>query len=98
MGPQAGDVFFCQGSDDYQRLRPEAGARFVLGFSMPIAWPAVADGVAKGTAPSRAFSVRPAATVATWLLMVVAVIVWNPGIGFFAYEMTVEHKYVFCRE
>ena len=24
-------------------------------------------------------------TVATWLLLVVAVIVWNPGIGFFAY-------------
>ena len=82
---KAGDVFLCQGSDDYQRIRPEAGARFVLEFSMPIAWPAVADGVAQGTAPNRAFIVKPAATVATWLLMLVAVIVWNPGIGFFAY-------------
>ena len=42
----AGYGFLRQGSDDYQRLRPEAGARFVLGFSMLIAWPAVADGVA----------------------------------------------------
>ena len=71
--------FFCQGSDDYQRLRPEAGARFALGFSMPIAWPAVADGVAQGTAPNRAFSDRFPMTVATWLLMLVAVIVWNPS-------------------
>ena len=42
----AGSIFFCQGSDDYQCLWPEAFARFVLGFSMSIAWPAVADGVA----------------------------------------------------
>ena len=52
---------------------------------MPIAWPAVADGVAQGNAPNRAFSVRFPMTGATWLLMVVAAIVWNPGIGFFAY-------------
>ena len=88
-------VSVCQGSDDYQRLRPEASARLVLGFSMPIAWPAVADGVVQGSAPNRAFSVRPAATVATWLLMVVAVIVWIPGIGIFAYVSTVGHKYAF---
>ena len=68
----------------------------VLGFSMPIAWPAVADGVAQGTAPNITFSVRPAATVATWLLMVLAVIVWNPGIGFFAYGTVLGHRYVFC--
>ena len=89
--------FFCQGSDDYQRLRPEAFARFVHEFSMPIAWPAVADGVDKGTAPNMAFSVRPAATVATWLLMVVAVIVWNPGIGFSPTGLIVVHKYAFCK-
>ena len=87
----------CQGSDDYQRLRPEAGARFVLVFSMPIAWPAVADGVAQGTAPNRAFSVRPAATGATWLLMLVAVIVGNLGIGFFAYGTVIGHRYAFCK-
>ena len=86
---------FARVPDDYQRLRPEAGARLVLGFSMPIAWPAVADGVAQETAPNRAFSVRHAATVATWLLMVVAVIIWNPGIGFFAYGSIAGHKYVF---
>ena len=57
----------------------------MIGFSMPIAWPAVADGVAQGTVPIRAVSVRPAAAGATWLLMVVAVIVWNLGIGFFVY-------------
>ena len=62
---RAGGIFFCQGSDDYQRLRPEAGARFVLGFSMPIAWPAVADGVAQGTAPNRAVGIRLRVTVAT---------------------------------
>ena len=89
---------FARVPDDYQRLRPEAFARFVLGFSMPIARPAVADGVAKGTAPNIAFSVRPAATGATWLLMVVAVIVWNPGIGFFAYGSIVGYKYAFCKE
>ena len=43
----AGDVSVCQGSNDYQRLRPEAGGRFVLGFSMPIAWPVAADGTAR---------------------------------------------------
>ena len=57
----------------------------------------MADGVAKGTAPNRAFSVRPAAIVATWLLMLVAVIVWNLGIGFFAYEIIAKHKYAFCK-
>ena len=61
------------------------GARFVLEFSMPIAWPAVVDGVAKGTARNIAFSDRLRTAGATWLLMLVAVIVWNPGIGFFAY-------------
>ena len=93
----ADDVSVCQGSDDYQRLRPEAGARLVLGFSMPIAWPAVADGVAQGTVPNRAFSDRFPVTVATWLLMLAAVIVWNPGIGFFAYGTILGHKYVFCK-
>ena len=82
---KAGDVFLCQGSDDYQRIRPEAGARFVLEFSMPIAWPAVADGVDKGTARNMVIRDRFPLTVATWLLMLVAVVVWNPGIGCFAY-------------
>ena len=68
------------------------GARFVLEFSMPIAWPAVVDGVAQGTAPNKLFSVRAAATVATWLLMVVAVIVWNPGIGIFDYLIMIVRK------
>ena len=68
----------------------------MLEFSMPIAWPAVADGVSQGTAPNRAFSVRPAATAATWLLMVAAVIVWNPSIGFFAYGTGIGHRYAFC--
>ena len=63
---------------------------------MPIAWPAVADGVAQETAPNRAVSVRPAVTVATWLLMLVAVIVWNSGIGFFAYIFKVGHQCAFC--
>ena len=93
----AGGWFFCQGSDDYQRLRPEAFAQFVLGFSMPIAWPAVADGVAKGTTRNMAIRDRFPLTVATWLLMVVAVIVWNSGIEFFAYESIVGHMYVFAR-
>ena len=31
-------------------------------------------------------------TVATWLLMVVVVIVWNPGIGFFAYGFILGYK------
>ena len=52
---------------------------------MPIAWPAVADGVAKGTARNMIIRDRFPVTVATLLLMLVAVIVWNPGIGFFAY-------------
>ena len=52
---------------------------------MPIAWPAVADGVAKGTARNMVIRDKFPVTVATLLLMLVAVIVWNPGIGFFAY-------------
>ena len=70
----------------------------MLGFSVPIAWPAVADGVDKGTAPNIAFSVRFPLTGATWLLVVVAVIVWNPGIGFFAYGSIAGHKYAFCNK
>ena len=58
----------------------------VLGFAMPIAWPAVADGVAKGTARNMAIRDRLPVTVATWLLMVAAVIVWNHGIGFLPME------------
>ena len=54
----------------------------MLGFSMPIAWPAVAYGVAKGTAQNMVIRDRFPLTVATWLLMLVAVIVWNPGIDF----------------
>ena len=75
-------VSVCEGSDDYQCLRPEAGARFVLEFSMPIAWLAVADGVAKGTVRNMVIRDRFPLTVATWLLMLVALIVWNLGIGF----------------
>ena len=70
----------------------------MLGFSMPIAWPAVAGGVVKGTAPIRAVSVRLRAAVATWLLIVVAVIVWNPGIGFFDYLIIIGYKYGICKE
>ena len=88
----AGYVSVCQGSDDYQRLRPEAFARLVLGFSMPIAWPAVADGVAKGATRNMVIRDRFPLTGATWLLMVVAVIVWNPGIGFFNYKSMVGYK------
>ena len=80
----------------YQCLRPEAFARFVSGFSMPIAWPAVADGVAQGTTPNIAFSNRFPMTVATWLLMVVAMIVWNLGMVFFAYGIIAGHRYAFC--
>ena len=58
----------------------------------------MADGVDKGTTPNRAFSDRFPVTVATWLLMVVAVIVWGPSIGFFAYGSIVVHKYVFCEK
>ena len=57
----------------------------MLVFSMPIAWPAVADGVAQGTARNMVIRDRFPLTGATWLLMLVAVIVGNPGIGFFAY-------------
>ena len=64
---------------------------------MPIAWPAVADGVAKGTTRNMVIRDRFPLTVATWLLMVVAVIVWNSGIEFFAYESIVGHMYVFAR-
>ena len=105
MGPPAGEwrrpggamLFSLRWLLLYQCLRPEAGARLVLGFSMPIAWPAVADGVVKGTAPNRAVGVRLPVTVATWLLMVVAVIVWNSGIGFFAYGSMIGHKYGICK-
>ena len=77
-----------------------AMAMFSLRWATPclIAWPAVADGVAQGTAPNRVFSVRPAATGATWLLMVVAVIVWNPGIVIFAYRSITVHKYGICKD
>ena len=94
---RAGDVSVCQGSDDYQRLRPEAFARFVLGLSMPIAWPAVADGVAKGATRNMVIRDRFPLTGATWLMMVVAVIVWNSGIGFFIYGSIVGHRYGICK-
>ena len=64
----------------------------MLGFSMPVAWPAVADGVAKGTARNMVIRDRFPVTSATWLLMVVAVTVWNLGIRFFNYKSMVEYK------
>ena len=94
----ASGIFFCQGSE--RLSAPTAGgfcavgARFLHAYSMA----RCGHGVVQGTAPNSAFSVRPAATVATWLLMVVAVVVWDPGIGFFAYGTVVGHRYIFCKE
>ena len=93
---RASGIFFCQDSDDYQRLRPEAGARFVLEFSVPIAWPAVADGVAKGTTRNMVIRDRFTSDRCDLVADGVAVIVWKPGIGFFAYGTISGYRYAFC--
>ena len=72
------------------------GQRLLRGFSMPIAWPAAADEVAQETARNMVTRDRFPVTGATWLLMVVDVIVWNPGVGFFAYVIVIGYRYGIC--
>ena len=52
----------------------------------------MADGVAKGATRNMVIRDRFPVTVATWLLIVVAVIVWNSSIGFFNYKSMVGYK------
>ena len=64
---------------------------------MPIAWPAVADGVAKGTTRNMVIRDRFTSDRCDLVADGVAVIVWIPGIGFFAYGTISGYKYAFCK-